>query len=192
MSTSPAIQSASSNSSGTIGKLSWRQSADTVARIALFAAVLFGGLFAGFLTAVLVLEASLRRFPASVYTQVRLVELVHLGDLATVLLPAALLATASLVVVTIARPGPTRWLALAALGLLLVTFFISALVNVPINTDQQSWSVLAPPTDWASVRDRWQVAHLVRTITAVSAFIALVVAAIAQRPTSRRNQDKRG
>jgi hypothetical protein len=188
MSTSPAIQSVSSNSSGTIGKLPWRQSADTVARIALFAAVLFGGLFAGFLTAVLVLEASLRRFPASVYTQVRLVELVHLGDLATVLLPAALLATATLVVVTIAKPQPTRWLALTALGLLLVTFFISALVNVPINTDQQSWSVLAPPGDWANVRDRWQVAHLVRTGTAVSAFTALMAAAIAQRPTARRDQ----
>jgi hypothetical protein len=160
--------------------------------VALLAGVLFGGLFAGFLTAVAVLEASLRRFPASVYTQVRLVELVHLGDLAIVLLPAALLATASLVVVTIARPGPTRWLALTALGLLLVTFFISALVNVPINTNQQSWLVLAPPSDWASVRDCWQVAHLVRTITAVSAFIALVVAAIAQLPTSQRNLDKRG
>jgi uncharacterized membrane protein len=188
MSTSPAIHSVSSESSGTAGKPPLRRKADTVARIALLAGVLFGGLFGGFLTAVLVLEASLRRFPAAVYTQVRLVELIHLGDLATVLLPVALLATATLVVVTIARPGPTRWLALTALGLLLVTFCISALVNVPINTDQQSWSVLAPPGDWASVRDRWQVAHLVRTITAVSAFTALVVAAIAHRPTSRRDQ----
>jgi hypothetical protein len=71
---------------------------------------------------VLVLEASLRSFPASVYTQVRLVELAHLDDLATILLPSALLATATLVRVTIARPGRTRWLALTALVLLLVTF----------------------------------------------------------------------
>ncbi|MDT5084615.1 MAG: hypothetical protein QOJ61_1658, partial [Mycobacterium sp.] len=109
------------------------------------ASVLFSGLFAGFLTTVFVLEASLRRFPAPVYTQVRLVELAHLNDLAAVLLPAALLATATLVLVTIGTPGPTRWLALTALGLLVATFIISALVSVPINTDQQGWSVLAPP-----------------------------------------------
>ena len=54
--------------------------------MALFAGLLFGGLFAGFLLAVLILEASLRRFPVSVYTQVRQVELAHLDDLATVLL----------------------------------------------------------------------------------------------------------
>jgi len=183
----PEIRSVPSASSASVGKPVLRRRADTVARIALLASVLFSGLFAGFLTGVLVLEATLRRFPASVYTQVRLVELVHLNDLATVLLPGALLATATLVLVAIGRPGRTPWLALTALGLLLVSFVISALVSVPINTAQQSWSVLAPPSDWASVRDRWQIAHLARTVTAVSAFTALVVAATTERSTSRRD-----
>ncbi len=160
--------------------------------MALFTGVLFSGLFAGFLLAVLILEASLRRFPASVYTQVRQVELAHLDDLATVLLPAALLATATLVVVTIARPGRTRWLALTALVLLLATFIISMLVSVPINTDQQGWSVLAPPSDWAGVRDRWQIAHLVRTTTAVCAFITLVAAAITPAPPGARRAQGAG
>jgi hypothetical protein len=183
----PEIHSLPSASSGSVGKPPLRRSADTVARIALLASVLFSGLFAGFLIGVLVLEATLRRFPASVYTQVRLIELVHLNDLATVLLPAALLATATLVLVANGRPGRTRWLALTGLGLLVMTFVSSALVSVPINTAQQSWSVLAPPSDWASMRDRWQIAHLARTITAVFAFTALVGAAITQRPTSLRD-----
>jgi hypothetical protein len=160
--------------------------------MALFTGMLFSGLFAGFLVAVLVLEASVRRFPASVYIQVRQVELTHLDDLATVLLPAALLATATLVVVTIARRWRTRWLALTALALLLVTFIISTLVSVPINTDQQGWSVLAPPSDWAHVRDHWQIAHLVRTTTAVCAFINLVAAAIMPAPPRARTAQGTG
>jgi uncharacterized membrane protein len=180
------IHSVRAESSRSTGDLPSRRTSQTIGRMTLFAGLLFSGLLAGFLLAVLILEASLRRFPASVYTQVRQVELAHLDDLATVLLPAALLATATLVVVTIARPGRTRWLALTAFVLLLATFIISLLVSVPINTNQQGWSVVAPPSDWARVRDRWQIAHLVRTSTAVCAFITLVAAAITPAPLDAR------
>jgi uncharacterized membrane protein len=186
MSAAAKIHSVGPESSGSTAKPPFRRRADTIARSALLAGVLFSGLFAGFLTAVLVLEASMRGFPAAVYIQVRQVELVHLNDLATVLLPAALLATATLAFITIARRASGRWLAATALVLLVATFTISALVNVPINTEQLGWSMLAPPQDWADVRDRWQIAHLARTIAAVCAFIVLAAAAITQRPTSTR------
>ncbi|HEX7428695.1 MAG TPA: anthrone oxygenase family protein [Mycobacterium sp.] len=185
MNTPPDIHPVRTESSGSGRKPPLRRGTETVRTTALFTSVLFSGLFAGFLTAVLILEASLRSFPAAVYTQVRLVELVHLDDLATVLLPTALLATATVLFFTIARPGHTRWLALVALGLLVTTFIISAQISVPINTDQQSWSVLAPPSDWASVRDRWQIAHLVRTTAAVLAFTTLAAATITRREPSR-------
>ncbi|WP_052763170.1 hypothetical protein [Jiangella alkaliphila] len=60
--------------------------------------LLFAGLFAGFLLAVLVLETSLRAFDASVYTQVRQVELDRLDALASATLLPALAATVVLVV----------------------------------------------------------------------------------------------
>ncbi|MGH3675716.1 MAG: anthrone oxygenase family protein [Mycobacterium sp.] len=138
-----------------------------------FAAVLFSGLFAGFLTTVLVFEASLRDFGAAVYTQVRLIELEHLDDLATALLAPAILAAAALMLAMIRRRHSGRWLALTAVLLLLASLAISVSISVPINTDQQSWSVLAPPGDWSNVRDRWQVAHAARTTTAVLAFVLL-------------------
>ncbi len=144
-------------------------------------AVLFTGLFAGLLITVAVFESSLRGVGASVYTQVRLIELDRLGALATVLLLPAIVATAALAVTTIRRRGTRRRAALTALLLLLTASAISAAISVPINTVQQGWSVLAPPSDWSAVRDRWQLAHLARTTAAALAFALLAVVATSPR-----------
>jgi uncharacterized membrane protein len=157
---------------------------NVVMNIVRFAGLLFGGLFAGFLVAVLVIELTLRRFDASVYTQVRHVELVRLDDLAAATLVPALVAAALLVIVAARRRGRTLWLALTALVLLVAVFVMSLLVNVPINTQQLAWSVQAPPADWASVRDRWQIAHAVRTAAALLAFGCLSAAAMRTSPAT--------
>lgn len=86
----------------------------TVATVARGVSLLFAGLFAGFLLAVLVLETSLRAFEASVYTQVRQVELDRLDALASATLLPALAATVVLVVAERGR-GIGRRLVAAAL-----------------------------------------------------------------------------
>lgn len=143
-----------------------------------FVAVLFGGLFAGFLTTVLVVEATLRDYGSTVYTQVRLIELEHLDDLATALLVPAILGSIALTLAVFRRHGSSRWLPLTAVILLLATLVISVSISVPINTAQASWSVVAPPADWSAVRDRWQLAHVARTTTSVLAFVLLTAAAM--------------
>jgi uncharacterized membrane protein len=151
-----------------------------------FASLLFGGLFAGFLVAVLVIELSLRRFDNSVYTQVRHVELVRLDDLAAATLIPALIAATILAVFAVKVRGRALWLTLTALMLLVLVFATSLVVNVPINTEQLTWDVQAPPADWASVRDRWQIAHGVRTGAAVLAFGCLSAAAMSETLSGRR------
>ncbi|MFI6170726.1 anthrone oxygenase family protein [Nocardia sp. NPDC051052] len=138
--------------------------------------LVFTGLFAGFLTGVLVLELSLRDFDAAVYTQVRLVELDSLDKLAVVTLLPSLLATA--VLVYQAFGTNSRYLTVAALALLVFVFVLTLIVNLPINSDQLQWSPTTPPHDWADVRDRWQIAHAARTAAAVLAFGLLACAAV--------------
>jgi hypothetical protein len=135
------------------------------------AGLLFTGLFAGFLTAVLVLELSLRRFDGAVYTQVRLVELGHLDDLAAATLLPALAATAALVLLNLRASA--RWPVVVAFALLVLVLGLTFAVNLPINADQLHWNAATPPAGWADVRDRWQVAHAVRTAAGVLAFALL-------------------
>ncbi|MFJ1969184.1 anthrone oxygenase family protein [Streptomyces sp. NPDC087903] len=150
--------------------------------------LLFGGVFAGLLVTVLVIESTLRSSGATVYTQVRLVELVHLDDLATATLVPTLISTAALVVFVAKRRGRVFWLTLTSLLLLVVVFGTSLIVNVPINSAQLTWNVHAPPADWADVRDRWQIAHAVRTMAALLAFGGLSVAATAVSSAGARQR----
>ena len=144
--------------------------------------LLFTGLFSGFLLCVLVLENSLRGFDGSVYTQVRLVELDSLDKLASVTLIPAFVTT---VLVAVRSRGNARRMVLVAVGLLVVVFVTTFVVNLPINSDQLSWSVQQPPSDWASVRDHWQLAHLVRTVAAVVAFGVLLSQQVVGERVSR-------
>ena len=146
------------------------------------ASLLFTGLFAGFLLGVLVLENSLRGYGAAVYTQVRQVELDSLDTLASVTLIPAILTT---VVLVIRARGNDRRLVLAGLALLVLVFATSVAVNLPINADQADWSVQNPPADWATVRDHWQLAHLVRTVAAILAFASLTTATLTRRPSTK-------
>ena len=143
--------------------------------------LLFTGLFAGFLLGVLVLENSLRAYGGSVYTQVRKVELDSLDTLASVTLIPALLSTLVVALLAIRARGNDRSLLFAACTLLVVVFVTTLAINLPINGDQADWSVQAPPPDWADVRDRWQLAHMVRTVAAILAFCSLTVAALVGR-----------
>jgi uncharacterized membrane protein len=136
------------------------------------ASLLFSGVFAGFLACVLVLENSLRNFDASVYTQTRLVELDSLDKLASATLIPAIITT---VLLAIRARGNDRRVVLVAIALLVVVFATTFAINLPINSDQTAWSVQNPPSDWASVRDRWQIAHTIRTVAAVLAFGLLIV-----------------
>lgn len=152
----------------------------TIQAISRVAGLLFVGLFAGFLTGVLVLELSLRRFDGAVYTQLQQVALIGLPILASVLLFPAVVATGVQVLLGARSRGTAFWLTVGALALLLAALVTTLVVNVPINLAEGGWNIQSPPEDWASVRDRWQLGHLVRTCAALIAFGALVIAVVRQ------------
>ncbi len=146
-----------------------------------FISLVFTGLFAGFLVGILVFELSLRRFDGSVYAQTQQVTLIALPALATVLLFPAIIGTGVGAAVNARARTRTFWLTLAALALLLVALIVTLAINVPINLAEGGWSVASPPSDWAAMRDRWQIGHAVRTAAALLAFGALSEAAHGSR-----------
>lgn len=149
--------------------------------IARWIGLLFGGVFTGFLVCVLILENSLRDYDAKVYTQVRQVELDSLDTLASATLIPTIIATAILVIGAWKTKGKDLYVPLAALALFLLILILTIAVNLPINADQNDWTVTSPPSDWADVRDKWQASHAVRTVASLAAFALLSFSAITHR-----------
>lgn len=122
---------------------------------------------AGVALTVLVLELALRRLPGPGYVEVRHAEFGWFTGFVGIVFVPTLGAVVTLAVLA-RRHGGARPAA-AALVLLLVAVVITVLVNGPINVEQLAWDAQAPPSDWAGVRDIWQVTHAVRTVAIVAA-----------------------
>ena len=59
-----------------------------------------------------------------------------------------------------------------ALGIIVFT----QQVNLPLNAYTESWNPNALPADWASVREQWNAANLLRSVVSLSAFMLALIA----------------
>ena len=151
-----------------------------------FVNLLCGGLYAGFLVAVLFIEVTLRDVGPDVYTVVEQVKHANLNLLAAATI-APTLASGVLLLILLREPrGAVFVLTLVGLLCMVVALTITLLVNVPINAAQMAWSPQAPPADWAEIRDRWQLAHTLRTALAIADLSCQIVAALAPTRCPRR------
>jgi hypothetical protein len=122
---------------------------------------------------VLVLELALRRLDGPAYVAVRHAEYDYFTWFIGAVSVPTIIALVTLVIVARKARSPVLWPALVALGLVLVAIVITLIVNGPINVEQLRWNAEAPPPDWRHVRDRWQIAHAVRTLALVLALACL-------------------
>jgi uncharacterized membrane protein len=150
-------------------------------RIVRYTALLGSGMLAGVALTVLFLELALRDLNGPEYVRVRQAEYAPFTWFIGVLIVPTFVAVVLLALRARRERGPELPLLASALGLILVALVVTLAVNGPINVEQTDWSAHAPPGDWARVRDRWQIAHAVRTVALVLAFGCLSTAALDRR-----------
>jgi hypothetical protein len=63
---------------------------------------------------------------------------------------------------------------LLATGLLIVSGLITRFGNQPINAIVITWNLDNIPDIWATLRDNWWTFHVIRTFSAIAAFILIV------------------
>ncbi|MBO2449712.1 DUF1772 domain-containing protein [Actinomadura barringtoniae] len=146
--------------------------------------LLGGGVLSGIALTVLVLELAMRRLGGPAYVQVRQAEYGYLTWFISAVFVPTLIAVVMLVVIARRTGSPAFRPAVVALVLLVLALLITVVVNGPINFEQIDWNARTPPPDWAEVRDRWQIAHAIRTVLIAIASGFLCVAVLG-RPFAR-------
>jgi hypothetical protein len=79
-----------------------------------------------------------------------------------------------------AEPVPRR-LCCAAAILLALIIILTILLPVPINNRIARWDVDRLPTDWLSLRQRWDLYHRVRVFLLVVVLVLLILSALVDR-----------
>ncbi|GAA1153712.1 putative membrane protein [Kitasatospora gansuensis] len=86
--------------------------------------------------------------------------------------------------------GQARLLAGAAAALTLGSFLTTRFGNIPINGRIKEWAVTSAPADHAEILRRWELFNDLRTLTAVVAFVLLIVLALSAG-TAAQSQSRR-
>jgi uncharacterized membrane protein len=68
------------------------------------------------------------------------------------------------------------WLVSGASLVMVCIATMTRAVNIPINNRLMSWKATAPPSDLSTVWARWEQIHSIRTVLAIVAFTAEVIA----------------
>ncbi|MEU6495873.1 anthrone oxygenase family protein [Streptomyces sp. NPDC049097] len=150
-------------------------------KTARYASLLCCAILSGVAVTVLFLELALRQLNGPAYIRVRQAEFAFLTWYIGAVTVPALVAVVMLVLCARRAHSTALRPAVVALVLLLLALLVTLVVNGPVNVEELAWNAPAPPADWARVRDRWQIAHAVRTVAIVLA-LGCVGVAVLDRP----------
>lgn len=65
-----------------------------------------------------------------------------------------------------------------ALLLIIMTLFITLIVEVPIDNQIKTWNTDTLPENWNVLRHRWQVFHTLRTFICIGSFLLLLASVL--------------
>lgn len=88
------------------------------------------------------------------------------------------LAVLSTIALAVRSSGWSRRVAASASALVIASFLVTRLGNVPINQQIKRWAVGTPPDDYADILRRWELFHVTRTGCALVAFVLVITVVV--------------
>jgi hypothetical protein len=134
--------------------------------------VMLGGLLAGQMLAIALANHAARELPETTWTLRFQAE----NKLFTKTMPPSLLLPLlGLVCSAFLTLSTQRGMFSAAGALEVIVLVITMAVEIPINTQVQSWQAGSAPPTWMAIRDRWLRYHWMRTVVGVCSFACAAI-----------------
>jgi energy-coupling factor transporter transmembrane protein EcfT len=150
-----------------------------IRRVVLFAALFFAALVAGAAFAIWIDYNPAGMSPAF-YTE----KMQHAIRVFTVPLPSVVILGVLFTIVStfLARQERLNFCLLIGASVCIVAVaLITAWGNIPINNQIKTWSINAPPPDWAELAHKWWWFQTLRMLSAIGGLSLLTVTALAHR-----------
>jgi uncharacterized membrane protein len=144
--------------------------ATTIVLFALVMGVFWGTWFS--------LSRTMDQLSAQIFLAVGHQMIQNLGVPMAILLPLSLLSALAALALLWRRRGPAFWWVLAGFLLIVAALVITLAVEVPIDNQIETWTVITLPADWRSIQARWQLWHTIRTFTSIAAVVAVTISAV--------------
>ena len=128
------------------------------------------------------LSRSMSSITASTFLEVGHTMIANLGGPMAVLMPATLVSAGPVLFVLYRLHRRASFsLILVGAALLVVALVITLSVNVPIDDAIAGWTVDRLPSDWTSIRNRWEAYHAARTFISLAGFGSALAAVLWSR-----------
>lgn len=114
------------------------------------------------------LARSMRSITPETFLEVGQIMINNLGLPMSILMPIALLSTLPVLYWLYQQKSMLAfYLTLSGFVLFIVALLITLLVNVPIDNQIRQWTVQSLPSEWETIRNRWDLFHALRTLVSV-------------------------
>jgi uncharacterized membrane protein len=149
---------------------------------ALFLLALVTGVFWGTWFA---LTRSIEAFSAAEFIHIGQTIIKNVAWPMRILLPACILFMILSVCLIPERKSAGFYLGVIACFLIIIALLITLLVEVPIDNQIRTWTIETVPSDWTTLRERWQVFHTARTFVSLASLGSLILAALSAKLRGR-------
>jgi uncharacterized membrane protein len=143
--------------------------------LSILLSALVGGMFWGPWVG---LSRSMATFRPEVFLAIGHRMINNFGVAMPIVMPAALLSTVPVMLLSYGGRPKTFYPTLAGFGLFLIALPVTVLIEVPIVNQIKTWTATTLPGNWQQLRDRWERFHVVRVVAAVAGLAFLVAGAI--------------
>ena len=94
------------------------------------------------------------------------------------LMPAATLSIIPVLVLSFNQHQQTFYLTLVGFLLFIAALLVTLIVEVPIDNQIKTWTIVTLPNNWEQLRDPWEKSHVIGTAASIAGLALLLIAAI--------------